>query len=136
MESLPYTTADSPVRIAHDAIRAEPRQLTWAEDAAHRAIEEAIEQAGASECLADGVLARAGVAAAAPHIAAIVLRAAASVLEHDAVRRKAVGAVLDGGYAERVLRGFANKFDPDEQVLARGGHGCAPGRYGLDGDRG
>lgn len=134
MERLPYTTADSPKHIAHDAISAEPRALTWAEDAAHRAIEEAIEQAGASECSADGVLARASVAAAAPYIAAIVLRAAAAVLEDDAMKRKAAGVGLDSRTPELVLRAMADEFDSREQVLARGGQAFAPGQYGLGGN--
>lgn len=83
MPYVPYPGAVTPVQIAHAVITEGPRDLSAAEQAAHDAITEAIEQAGASECLAEGILARAAIAAALPHLvdgvfAAVATKQAAS----------------------------------------------------------
>ncbi|MCD0446334.1 hypothetical protein LO763_22220 [Glycomyces sp. A-F 0318] len=107
MQRSRYTTADNPARIAHEAIRDESRKLTYAEEAANTAITEAIEQAGASACLADGILARAGVAAATPYIAAATLQAAhAAVIKHSKA-------------AAMALLHLSNEFDPGSVASQR-----------------
>ena len=121
MRYVPYPGAVTPVQIAHAVITEGPRDLSAAEQAAHDAITEAIEQAGVSECLTDGVLARAAIAAATPYIAAAALQAAhAEVITHSKA-------------AAMALLKLSNQFDPGAVASQRV---WDPERWDLEHDHG
>lgn len=115
MQRSRYQTGHDPAAIARDAVTAEPRALTNAEAAVDEAILAATDMADMSDSLADGILARTAFAAAAPHIAAIVLRDAALALPAHLSEA--------GGH----LRDYANAFDPAGHATGRDA-----ARYRLD----